>query len=196
MDTLYLNFDRNLFSSKKEDGINKYTNLILSNASDEPITNFQKLTITIPNTEDNNSSFNIINSPKVYKNNNEEITNGERKDDNTCNHNNINTCRKMKINQVDSKKYLLPEIVNKKQKNLSFSNQKLWEINRVNQILHKKISNGIKPTYLRQNPTTFIAKATSTINREKKNKDINKGNKVSFDKNNCFIIYILFLINK
>lgn len=176
MDTLYLNFDQDLFSSKK---INKYTNF-LSKISDEPITNFQKLTITIPNTGDNNSSFNIIHSPKVYKNNNVSITNGERKDDNTCNHNNINTCRKMKINQVESKKYLLPEIINKKQKNLSFSNQKLWEINRVNQILQKKISYGIKPTYLRQNPSTFIAKATSTINRERKNKDIDKGNEVSF----------------
>lgn len=178
MDSMYLNFDQNLFLSQKKDGINKYTNLILSNTSDELITNFEKLAITIPNTGDNNSTSSFIISPKLYTNNNKVMMTGERKDDASYNHN-INACKK--INQLDSKKYLLPKTINKKQKNVSFSNEKLWEINRVNQILHKKISNGIKPTYSRQNPSIYIVKATSTINREKKNKDIAKGNEVSFN---------------
>jgi hypothetical protein len=69
---------------------------------------------------------------------------------------------------------------NKKQKNISFSNEKLWEINRVNQILHNKITNAVKPTYTRVNPSISLVKATSTINRERKNKDIVKENEVSF----------------
>lgn len=97
--------------------------------------------------------------------------------------NQINTFDKTRINTInimDSEKIKNPGIINKIQTNKSFCNQKLWEINRVNQILHNKISNGVKSTYSRQNSSTCYIKATSTINREKKNKEIKKENMVSF----------------
>ncbi|VVC26803.1 Hypothetical protein CINCED_3A018130 [Cinara cedri] len=103
---------------------------------------------------------------------------------NTTEYNQTNNCSniteqcKIKKNTFDIKKNVN---LNKKQKNISFSNEKLWEINRVNQILHNKVSNGVKPTYSRQNPSFFV-KATSKINREKKQKDIEKSNKILANK--------------
>lgn len=167
--------------------VKKHTILVPSHNTDEIITNIEKLTLKIPNTDfnytNNEHCFNIIDAPSVCKNN-------KTKFDNNIPHGYVssdcqtNTCSKLKINsiniQTNSKKNNHIKIMNNKQKNISFSGQKLWEINRVNQILHNKISHGVKSTYPVQNPSKFLVKATSTINRERKNKDIVKKNEVSF----------------
>lgn len=195
METMYTNHEHTLFSTKKntgfDHGMKKYTNLILSNTTDEAITNFKNLSLTIPNTEINYSNknyFGVIDDPVVCKNSSRKFENNKSTDKNDtsdlCPMSNV--C-KGKVNTIDiktdTKKIVHSKTTNKRQKNLSFSNKTLWEINRVNQILHNKISNGVKPTYSRQNPSTFYKRATSTINRERKNKDIVKGNEVSFIKN-------------
>jgi len=191
MDTMQLNFDQVLFPIKEntriENGIKKYTNMILSNTVDNTVTDFEKLSITIPSNDKIDytlyDNYSVISSPirctnKIYT---------CKKSIAECNISNncINTIKQIQMStndtKIGNKTNVHSKMVNKKQKNLSFSNEKLWEINRVNQILHKKISNGIKPTYSRLNPSKLYVKATSTINRERKNKDIIIGNKVSFN---------------
>jgi len=171
-----------------DDGIKAYTNLILSNTVDETITDFEKLSLTSPKKDEinytNKDYYSIITPPVVFISETCTCKKSVTDVDNTSDKH-TETFRKIEIMSiVDTKinhgKNILLKMVNKKQKNLSFSNEKLWEINRVNQILHKKISNGVKPTYSRLNPSKLCVKATSTINRERKNKDIIKGNEVSF----------------
>lgn len=155
--------------------------------TNETITKFEKLTLNIPSTEinkyTNNNYLNVICTSVEGKNHKNKYANTvSTNSDIQVNQN--NNCNKTEINTIDFKidkiKNKHSEIISKKQKNVSFSNQKLWEINRVNTILHKKISSGVKPTYSRQNPSILFVKATSTINRERQNKDIIKGNLVSF----------------
>lgn len=190
MITVNTNFDMNSFSTLENitflNQVKKHTIFIPSHNTDEIITNVEKLTLTIPNTDFNNTNkhyFNNIDAPSICKNNTIKFENNNLSDDVTSDCQ-INTCGELKMNsiniQTNSKKNNHIKIMNNKQKNISFSGQKLWEINRVNQILHKKISHGVKSTYLIQNPSTFLVKATSTINRERKNKDIIKKNEVSF----------------
>lgn len=155
--------------------------------ANETIAKFEKLTLNIPSTEinkyTNNNYLNAIYTSIESKNHKNKCANivGTNSDI-QVNQNNI--CNKTEMDAIDFKidkvKNKHSEIISKKQKNVSFSNQKLWEINRVNTILHKKISSGVKPTYSRQNPSTLFVKATSTINRERQNKDIIKENAVSF----------------
>lgn len=177
------NFEQTLFSTTKNtqlfvDGIKKYANSVLSDTTDETISNFEQLTLGMPSTEINSYFFNVLSAPAAYKKNCTKCKNATTAND--VDNNETDTCNKIKINiEVDSKKNAQSKTNIKKQKNISFSNEKLWEINRVNRILHNKISNGVKPNYSRQSPTLFV-KATSTINRERKNKDIIKGNEVSF----------------
>lgn len=188
MDTLYSNIDQTICSTQE---LKKYSNLILSNKTDI-IHNFQKLTLTIPSTEKN-----YVNASVICKNNakvNENIFNAHNYSINQINN---------KIDNIEySKRNEHSKIRNKKQKNISFSSQKLWEINRVNQILHKKINSGTKTNNTKQNTSVFFIKATSTINREKKNKDIVKENEVSrvdnifffklfCNKNKIFLLYFL-----
>lgn len=167
--------------------VEKHTILVPSHKTDEIITNVEKLTLKIPNTDfnytNNKHYFNIIDAPSVCKNKITKLENNIPRDCITSDCQ-TNACNKLKINtiniQTNSKKNNHINIINDKQNNISFSGQKLWEINRVNQILHNKISRGVKSTYPIQNPSTFLIKATSTINRERKNKDIMKKNEVSF----------------
>lgn len=160
-------------------GIDNYTDLILHSSINNTISNLKKLTLTIPNKEINytrNDYFSIINNPII--NNNKKKTESNISTINSYTGNQTNNCNKVKLNvEVESKKNKYPKSRN--QKNVSFSNEKLWEINRVNRILHNKISNGVKSTYLRKNPSTILVKASAAINRERKNKDIVKGNEVS-----------------
>lgn len=165
--------------------VKKHTVIVPSDNTDEIITYVENLTLNIPNTDLNYTNkyyINIIDSPSVCKNNIIQFKNNIPCDCVTSNCQ-TNACRKLKIDtiniQKNSKKNNHIKVMNKKQKNISFSGQKLWEINRVNQILHNKISHGVKSAYLIQNPSTFLVKATSTINRERKNKDIIKKNEVS-----------------
>lgn len=184
IDTMQSNFGRVLFPIKEntgfEDGIQKCTKLILTNTIDETSTNFEKLSLTIPNNDTinyTNNYYNVITPPIICVNKSNIDGNNT-----SSNHTNVSFV-KTKMSTVGTKinnKKNVEKIVNKKQQNLSFSNGKLWEINRVNQILHKKISIGVKPTYLRLNPSKPCVKATSKINREIKNKDIIKRNEVSF----------------
>jgi len=172
-----------LFPTKEnivfDDGIKTYTNLILSNTVDETITDFEKFSlITSPKKDEinytNNDYYSVITPPVLYTN--QKCTCERRIVTDVDNTSDKYTKTFRKIN---NEKNVLSKM-DKKQKNLSFSNEKLWEINRVNQILHKKINNSVKPTYSRPNPSKLCVKATSTINRERKNKDIIKGNEVSF----------------
>jgi len=197
-ETLYSNTsDHPLFTSKEntvfEHELKKqYTNLILSNTTDETITQFEKLALTISSTEINCiNNLNIINASTKCKNNTIKsksiITNYDDTLDNQINICNKDTelCDKNKLNKIDilkdnKKTSQQSTMIIKKKTNISFSNQKLWEINRVNQILHTKISNGVKPNYSRQNSSKMFVKATSMINLEKKNKDVEKQNAVSF----------------
>lgn len=192
METMYINHEHTLFSTEKntefDHGMKKYTNIILSNTTDETISNLKNLSLTIPSTEVNfnsNKYFSVFSDPAVCKNGTSKFESNTSTDkidtSNLCPI--FNSCKpKIKTIDVmiDQKKIGHPKTTNKKQKNLSFSNKTLWEINRVNRILHNKISNGVKPTYSRQKPSTFFKRATSTINRERKHKDIEKGNEVSF----------------
>lgn len=155
--------------------------------ANETITKFEKLTLNVPSTEinkyTNNNYLNVIYNSIESKNyKNKHANNVSTNSDIPVNQNNI--CNKTEMNRINFKtdkvKNKHSEIISKKQNNVSFSNQKLWEINRVNTILHKKISSGVKPTYSTQNPSILFVKATSTINRERQNKDIIKGNVVSF----------------
>lgn len=166
--------------------VNKHGNLIPRHKTDEIITNIEKLTLTIPNTDfnytNNKPYFSIINAPLVCKNNTTKFENNITTKCVTLDHQ-TNACSKIAIKtfniQIDKKKNDNVKKKNNKQKNISFSYNKLWEINRVNQILHNKISNGVKSTYTVRNPSACLVKATSTINREQKNKDILKRNEVS-----------------
>lgn len=162
--------------------------MVLSNTNDDTVTMFEKLTLAISSREINhinNNNFKECSTRSKCKNNINKCANSVTvaKSNNSLD-NQKNTFDKTKINtiniMIDDKKIKNPEIINKIQTNKSFCDQKLWEINRVNQILHNKISNGVKSTYSRQNSSTCYIKATSTINREKKNKEIMKENMVSF----------------
>jgi hypothetical protein len=176
MDTLNSNIDRTIFSTQE---LKKYTNLIISNKTDSTIHSFQKLTLKIPSTKNNYTKNNYVSASVICKNNvniNESIINTPNYPLNHIN----NKIEKNKIGNIEYPKRNEPSKTwNKKQKNISFSNQKLWEINRVNQILHKKINNRTKTNNTKQNTSIFFIKATSTINRERKNKDIVKENEVS-----------------
>jgi len=195
MNTIYSNIDQALFSTKQsksiEKGINKYTTkMILSNITDNTITRFNEHTlkknsrIQFENTTTTNNNFCSATSSPVFVCNNNTDKNkiclniGDYISDNQT-----VSCKNIEIDEVFIKsnysKNLPIKTINKKQKNISFSNEKLWEINRVNQILHNKITSGAKPTYTRTKPSTSLVKAASTINREKKNKDIVKENEVS-----------------
>lgn len=186
MDTVCSNIDRTIYSNKDNiglaDGLNEYTKLILSKYTDETTTNFEKLAITNINKKiscKKNNNYSNVSNPVVCKNNIFKYQNNDDID----NDNQIINCSKITLNTFDTRMHNKQNIFlrssNKKQQNISFSKEQLWEMNRVNQILHKKISSGIKPTFARQSPTV-IMKATSTINREKRKKDIIKGNEVSF----------------
>lgn len=185
MDTMCSNFDHTLFLTKGnagfENGKKKYTNVVLSNTTDDTLTGLKKLTLTIPNREINFTNNNYIGVVSDFV----ECINDTAKCennvfiDNNIEFNKINYCSKTKMNTTEIKKNVNSKNTNKKQTNISFSNEKLWEINRVNQILHNKISSGVKPTYSRKNAAIFV-KAASAINRERKNKDIAKANEVSY----------------
>lgn len=195
MDTMYSNIDLALFSTKQSKSIeNKCTTkMILSNITDETISSFNKHTLknkpSIQFENTNNNFCSVINSPVVVnpscvcKNNTIKIKSSLNIDDYTTD-NQIVSSKCIEIDKVfmktDYSKNVHIKTTNEKQKNISFSNEKLWEINRVNQILHNKITNGVKPTYTRIKPSTSFVKATSTINRERKNKAIVKENEVSF----------------
>uniref|UniRef100_A0A2S2PGX5 Uncharacterized protein n=1 Tax=Schizaphis graminum TaxID=13262 RepID=A0A2S2PGX5_SCHGA len=192
MDTMYSNIDLALFSNKQnesiENRVNKYsTKIILSNFTEETITSYNKRTLkkntNIQFQNTNNNFCSVISAPSICKNNTIKSKSYLNNDDHTTN-NKADTCKNivMKTNdeihiKTDNKNIHL-KTTNKKQKNISFSNEKLWEINRVNQILHNKITNAVKPTYTRVNPSISLVKATSTINRERKNKDIVKENEI------------------
>jgi len=187
---MYSNIDFHLFSNKQnksiENRVNKYsTNIILSNCTDETVNSFNKLTLKknsnsqFQNT--NNNFCNVIGAPIISKNTVE--SNNNLNNDDYITDNKTNVCKNIEnyeIHTITENKNAHLKTTNKRQKNISFSNEKLWEINRVNQILHNKITNGVKPTYMRINPSISLVKATSTINRERKNKDIVKENEVSF----------------
>lgn len=133
--------------------------------------------------ENTNNNCSVTISPViVYKNNKIKSKNSLNIGDYTTENQTV-SCKNVEIDEVfitsDCSKNVSIKTINKMQKNISFSNEKLWEINRVNQILHNKITNGAKPTYTRIKPPTSLVKATSTINRERKNKDIVKENEVS-----------------
>lgn len=178
-------------SSVFKGGLKEVSELVLSNTTDETVAKFSKMTVTIPYTNQCYADgkylhFTAINTPKEVKNNavykKNTVTTFTSNDTLVGQMNTIR--KKTKTNttevKVHNKNITHPEKIIKKQKNVSFSNQKLWEINRVNQILHTKLSNGVKPTYSRQNPSTAtVMRATSTINREKKKKDIIQENIVS-----------------
>lgn len=205
MDTVYSNFDQTLFLTKRhtefDNDEKKYSNVILSNTTDDTLTNLKKLTLKIPNTTisftNNNyvsvmdNSVKCVNNTAKYENNVSVINDTEFNKSNIC------SKIRLKFNKTDIKKNVHLKNTNKKQRNISFSNEKLWEINRVNIILHNKISKGVKPIYSRQNPAIFV-KATSTINREKKNKDIVKANEVSYTKVwnffKCKLVRFFFLL--
>jgi len=191
---MHSNIDLALFSIKQnksiENRVNKYsTKIILSNFTEETITSYNKHTLkkntNIQFQNTNNNFCNVISAPSICKNNTIQSKSYLNNDDCSTN-NKADSCKNivMKTNdeihiKTDNKNVHL-KTANKKQKNISFSNEKLWEINRVNQILHNKITNAVKPTYTRVNPSISLVKATSTINRERKNKDIVKENEVSF----------------
>jgi len=202
MDTMYSNIDLDLFSTKHgkniENGVNKYTTkMILSNITDETITSFNRHTLNknprIQFEKTHKNFCSVISSPVVVNpscvcnNNTVKSKSSLNFDDYTTDNQTVTNNKNIEIDEVfiktDHNKNVHIKTTNKKQKNISFSNEKLWEINRVNQILHNKITNGVKPTYTRIKPSTSLVKATSTINRERKNKDIVKENEVSF---NCF----------
>lgn len=188
MDTLCSKFDRSIYSIKDNeelaDGLKKYTKLILSDYTDETIKNFEKLSITNINREisrnKNNKHFNdVVSNPIECKNNMDKQQNNDAlENDNRILNRSKRTLNTFDGTRMHNKQNVLPKFSNKKQRNISFSKEKLWEINRVNQILHRKISSAIKPTHVVRSPTVLM-KATSTINREKKKNDIIKGNKVS-----------------
>ncbi|XP_027842859.2 uncharacterized protein DDB_G0288805-like [Aphis gossypii] len=182
MDTMYSNIDFHLFSNKQnksiENRVNKYsTNIILSNCTDETVNSFNKRTLKknsnsqFQNT--NNNFCSVIGAPIISKNTIE--SNNNLNNDETNTYKNIENDE---IHTATENKNVHLKTTDKRQKNISFSNEKLWEINRVNQILHNKITNGVKPTYTRVNPSISLVKATSTINRERKNKDIVKENEI------------------
>lgn len=184
---MYSNIDLDLFSNKQnksiENRVNKYsTNIILLNCTDETVNSFNERTLKknsnsqFQNT--NNNFCSVISAPIISKNTIESKNNLNNNDYIT--NNKTNTYKNIEndeIHIITENKNL--KTINKRQKNISFSNEKLWEINRVNKILHNKITNGVKPTYMRVNPPVSLVKATSTINRERKNKDIVKENEVS-----------------
>lgn len=139
----------------------------------------------------NNTFCSFISSPVIVsKNNTTKSKNSLNIDDYTTENQTV-SCKNIEIDKVvmksDCSKNISIKTINKKQKNISFSNEKLWEINRVNQILHNKITNGAMPTYTRIKPPTSLVKATSTINRERKNKDIVKENEVSLKNLKIFV---------
>lgn len=181
----------------------KHAILVPPHTTDEIITNIEKLTLKIPNTDfkytNNKHNFNIIDASSVCKNKTTKFENNISCDYVTSDCQ-TNTCSKLKINtiniQTNSKKNNHIKIMNDKQKNISFTGQKLWEINRVNQILHNKISGRVKSTYPIQYPSTFLIKATSTINRERKNKDIMKKNEVSFTQIKKKFFYLFVNLKK
>lgn len=191
---MYSNIDRAIFSIQENAGLvngsKKYTNMTISNTTDTTIHNFQKLTLTIPSGENNCTRNNFVSASLVCKNNSNVCESIINTDNNTLNQ--INTSSKIEINDIynieDRKRNVQPKTRNKKQKNISFTSQKLWEINRVNQILHKKINNGTKNTNSKPKTSTIFIKATSTINRERKNKDIVKENEVSWVMKKVFIL--------
>lgn len=191
---MYSHIDRTIYSTQENtgfvDGIKTYTNLIISNTTDATVHNFQKLTLTVPSTKNNYTNNNYVNASVVCKNNSNVHENIVITNNNTANQ--IITSSKIKKNEIgnieERKKNVHPRARNKKQKNISFSSQKLWEINRVNQILHKKINSGTNTTNTKQNTSTFFMKATSTINRERKNKDIVKKNEVSWVRKKVFFL--------
>ncbi|CAI6348395.1 unnamed protein product [Macrosiphum euphorbiae] len=199
MDTMYSNINLALFSTKQskiiENGVNKYsTKMILSNITDETITSFNKRTLkkkpSVQFENTNNNFCRVISAPvMVCKNNTIKSKSDLNIDDYTTDNQTV-TFKNIEIDEVYIKTdntNVQMKTTNKKQKNISFSNEKLWEINRVNQILHNKITNGVKPTYSRIKPSTSLVKATSTINRERKNKDIVKENEVSFKHSKGFV---------
>lgn len=190
MDTMYSNIDFDLFLNKQnksiENQVNKYsTNIILTNCTDETVNNCNKRTLTKnSNSQFQNTNNNFsrdIGAPIIFKNTIESKNN--LYNDDYIKDNKTNTYKNIEIDEIHittENKNVRLKTTNKRQKNISFSNEQLWEINRVNQILHNKITNGVKPTYMRVNPSISLVKATSTINRERKNKDIVKENEVSF----------------
>lgn len=190
MDTMYSNIDFDLFLNKQnksiENQVNKYsTNIILTNCTDETVNNCNKHTLTKnSNSQFQNTNNNFsrdIGAPIIFKNTIESKNN--LYNDDYIKDNKTNTYKNIEIDEIHittENKNVHLKTTNKRQKNISFSNEQLWEINRVNQILHNKITNGVKPTYMRVNPSISLVKATSTINRERKNKDIVKENEVSF----------------
>ncbi|XP_015378791.1 PREDICTED: uncharacterized protein LOC107172974 [Diuraphis noxia] len=192
MDIIYSNINLPLFSTKQskniENGVNKYTTkMILSNIIDDTaITRFNKQTFKKnPSMQFENTSNNfcgVISSPVIVCKNNTTKSKSSLNIDDYTTENQTNSCKNIEIDEVfiksDCSKNVPKKTINKKQKNISFSNEKLWEINRVNQILHNKITNGAKPTYSRIKPPISLVRATSTINRERKNKDIIKENEI------------------
>lgn len=207
MDTMYSNNDLALFATKQsksiENRVKKYTTqLILSSITNETITDFNKLALNknlnthFVNT--NNNFCGVSSDPIIYNDNSIRGKSNLNMEKNTTD-NQTDNCKNIEIDDIciktDNKNFHM-KTTNKKQKNISFSNEKLWEINRVNQILHNKITNGVKPTYTSKKPSTSV-KATSTINRERKNKVIVKENEVSFKyskiciekKNKLFLLY-------
>lgn len=196
MDTMYSNTDLALFSTKQsksiENKVNKCTTkIILSNITDETITSFNKRTLKKnPSIQFENTNNNFCSVPvMVYKSNTIKSKNNLNIDDYTTDNQTV-SCKNIEIDEDYIKtdnRNVHKKTTNRKQKNISFSNEKLWEINRVNQILHKKITNGVRPTYTRIQPSTSLVKATSTINRERNNKDIVKENEVSFKHSKIFV---------
>ncbi|XP_025203646.1 uncharacterized protein LOC112600592 [Melanaphis sacchari] len=190
MDTMYSNIDLALFPNKQnksiEDRVNKNSSkIILSNFTDETITSFNKCTLkrnqNIQFHNTNNNFCSVISAPLIIKKNTIKSKSNLNNDDYIITDNKTDICKNIENNEIHTKthnKNVHLKTTNKKQKNISFSNEKLWEINRVNQILHNKITNGVKPTYTRINPSISLVKATSTINRERKNKDIVKENEI------------------
>jgi len=199
MDIMYSNIDLALFSTKQskiiENGVNKNsTKMILSTITDETITSFNKRTLkknpSIQLKKTNNNLCRVISDPVMICENNTINSKSNLNIDDYTTDNQTVTCKNIEINEV----YIKTDNTNvqmktssKKQKNISFSNEKLWEINRVNQIIHNKITNGVKPTYSRIKPSISLVKATSKINRERKNKDIVKENEVSFKHSKVFV---------
>lgn len=171
--------DRILLLNKEQyTGYKKFTNLNLNETDTESrFINFDKLSMTTPSAEIDCANNNCLNA--IIGNDGSVVNNMK-----IGNNNYNNRTTKIKINTVDiniaDNKISHSDVKNKKQRNVSFSNEKLWEINRVNRILHNKISNGVKPNYSNKNHSQIIVRATSTINREKKNRDIERGNEVSY----------------
>lgn len=175
---MHSHLDSVLFLNKQQYvGYKKFTVPILSDAvtTGGTLINFDKLGVRIPRAEIDCANNNCLNTT--------DNDGGSVANIKVGNNNNRNSSTKIKTNttsiNIANETISRSKVKNKKQRNVSFSNEKLWEINRVNRILHNKISNGVKSNYSNDNHSQFIVRATSTINREKKNRDIIRENEVS-----------------